>query len=106
MFKYKTDFLIITLISKVMKTIHLFQFKNSITRKLPFFKEECRLDNLNDLMAYDLMNAEKVTEFIIEVHDDFIFEDMAREDLLSMCNNAKEMIEHYFVTTMNDYDVI
>lgn len=73
MFKYKTDFLIITLTSRVMKTIHLFQFKNSITRKPPFFKEECRLDNLNDLM----MNTEKVTEFIIEVHDDFIFEDMA-----------------------------
>lgn len=89
-----------------MKTIHLFQFKNSITRKLPFFKEECRLDNLNDLMAYDLMNTEKVTEFIIEVRDDFIFEDMTREDLLSMCRNAREMIEHYFVTTMNDYDVI
>ncbi|EFK35762.1 Uncharacterised protein [Chryseobacterium gleum] len=106
MFIYKTDFLITTLTLEIMKTIHLFQFKNSISLKHPFFKEECRLDNLNDLMAYDLMNTEKMTEFIIEVHDDFIFEDMTREDLLSMCENAKEMIEHYFVTTMNDYDVI
>ncbi|WP_110366619.1 heme oxygenase [Chryseobacterium sp. CBTAP 102] len=89
-----------------MKTIRLFQFKNSISRKLPFFKEECRLDNLNDLIAYDLMNTEKVTEFIIEVHDDFIFEDTHKEDLLVMCQNAKEIIEHYFVTIMNDYDVI
>ncbi|MDQ0781293.1 heme oxygenase [Chryseobacterium sp. W4I1] len=89
-----------------MKTIHLFQFKNSISLKIPSFKEEYRLDNLNDLMTYDLMNTEKVSEFIIEVHDDFIFEDMTKEDLLSMCKNAKEMIEHYFATTMNDYDVI
>ncbi len=92
--------------SEVMKTIHLFQFKNSISRKIPFFKEECKLDNLNDLMSYDLMNTEKVAEFIIEVHDDFIFEDMSRKELLQMCQNAKETIEHYFATTMNDYDVI
>ncbi|PXW16506.1 hypothetical protein C8D70_1033 [Chryseobacterium sp. CBTAP 102] len=52
------------------------------------------------------MNTEKVTEFIIEVHDDFIFEDTHKEDLLVMCQNAKEIIEHYFVTIMNDYDVI
>lgn len=91
---------------KVMKTIHLFQFKNSISRKIPFFKEEHGLDNLNDLMTFDLMNTEKVTEFIIEVHDDFIFEDKTGDDLLAMCQNAKHTIEHYFATTMNDYDVI
>jgi hypothetical protein len=89
-----------------MKTIHLFQFKDSISRKIPFFNEECRLDNLNDLMTYDLMNTEKVTEFIIEVQDDFIFEDTAREDLLQMCKNAKDTIEHYFATALGDYDVI
>ncbi|UKB82069.1 heme oxygenase [Chryseobacterium sp. MEBOG06] len=89
-----------------MKTIHLFQFKNSFSRNIPFFKEECRLDNLNDLMTYDLMNTEKVTEFIIDIHDDFIFEDTSRQDLLKMCKNAKETIEHYFVTDLNDYDVI
>ncbi|MFP3835544.1 heme oxygenase [Chryseobacterium sp. SIMBA_028] len=89
-----------------MKTIHLFQFKNSISLKIPFFKEESKLDDLNDLMTYDLMNTEKVTEFIIEVHEDFIFEDTSRESLLQMCKNAKEIIEHYFVTELNDYDVI
>ncbi|WP_153393753.1 heme oxygenase [Chryseobacterium vaccae] len=89
-----------------MKIIHLFQFKNSFFRKIPFFKEECRLDSLNDLMVYDLMNTEKVSEFIIEVHDDFIFEDTPREDLLWMCKNARDTIEHYFATTLNDYDVI
>ncbi|ROS20258.1 hypothetical protein EDF65_0969 [Chryseobacterium nakagawai] len=57
-------------------------------------------------MVYDLMNTEKVTEFIIEVHDDFIFEDTTREDILAMCSNAREVVEHYFATTMNDYDVI
>ncbi len=102
----KQAVLTINPISEIMKTIHLFQFKNSISRKLPFFKEECRLDNLNDLMVYDLMNTEKVTEFIIEVHDDFIFEDTTREDIMAMCSNAKEMIEHYFATTINDYNII
>ena len=52
------------------------------------------------------MNTEKVSEFIIEVHDDFIFEDTPREDLLWMCKNASDTIEHYFATTLNDYDVI
>ncbi|PWN60889.1 heme oxygenase [Chryseobacterium viscerum] len=89
-----------------MKTIHLFQFKNSISRKIPFFKDECRLDNLNDLMTYDLMNTEKVTEFIIDVPEDFIFEDTPRKDIIMMCKNAHDMIEHYFATTVDDYDVI
>lgn len=89
-----------------MKTIHLFQFKNSISRNIPFFKEECRIDNLNDLMVYDLMNTEKVTEFIIRVHEDFIFEDTPSEEILMMCKKAEETIEHYFATTVDDYDVI
>ncbi|CAH0189808.1 heme oxygenase [Chryseobacterium sp. Bi04] len=89
-----------------MKTIHLFQFKNSISRKIPFFNEEHRLDNLNDLMTYDLMNTEKVTEFLIDVHDDFVFEDTSRGDLLQMCKNADETIEHYFATALDDYNVI
>ncbi|MCJ7935901.1 MAG: heme oxygenase [Chryseobacterium sp.] len=89
-----------------MKTIHIFKFKDSITRKIPFFKEEHRLETLNDFIDFDLMDTEIVTEYIIEIHDDFIFEDTSKDDLLLMCKNAKETIEHYFVVRLNDYDVI
>lgn len=39
MFIYKTDFLITTLTLEIMKTIHLFQFKNSISLKHPFLRK-------------------------------------------------------------------
>ncbi len=87
-----------------MKTIHLFQFKNSIFRKIPFFKEEHRLKT--DLTEFELMNIEVVTEFIVKIPDDFIFEDTSENDLLSICKKAKKTIEHYFVVGLNDYDVI
>lgn len=57
-------------------------------------------------MVYDLMNTEKVTEFIISVPEDFIFEETPREEILMMCKKAEETIEHYFATTVDDYDVI
>lgn len=85
-----------------MKTIHLFQFKDSITLEIPFFEEENQLNSLNDLMAFNLMNTEKVTEFIIEIEDDFAFEDAKQEALLMMCKNAKESIDHYFNTVLHD----
>ncbi|RKT01947.1 heme oxygenase [Chryseobacterium defluvii] len=89
-----------------MKTIHLFQFKNSITHKIPFFSEESKINTLNDLMGSDLINTEKVTEFIIDIPDDFIFEDTGKDDLLRLCEKAKETIDHYFTTSLNDYDVL
>lgn len=85
-----------------MKTIHLFQFKDYITLEIPFFEEENQLNSLNDLMAFNLMNTEKVTEFIIEIEDDFAFEDAKQEELLMMCKNAKESIDHYFNTILHD----
>lgn len=89
-----------------MKTIHLFQFKDSISLKIPFFNESYGLDTLNELMEYDLMNTEKVTEFIIEINDEFIFENTSKEDLLKLCDNAKETVEHYFVTDSGYNDII
>ncbi|WP_223605728.1 heme oxygenase [Chryseobacterium sp. OSA05B] len=89
-----------------MKTIHLFQFKDSVSLKIPFFKESHGLETLNELMEYDLMNTEKVTECIIETHDDFIFEDTSRDDLLKMCQNAEETVEHYFATAVGDDDIL
>lgn len=86
-----------------MKIIQLFQYKDSISSKMPFFEEENQLNSLNDLMAFNLMNTEKVTEFIIEIEDDFAFEDAKQEELLMMCKNAKESIDHYFNTVLDDY---
>jgi hypothetical protein len=87
-----------------VKTIHLFQFKNSIFRKIPFFKEEHRLKT--DLAEFDSIDIEIVTEYIVKTHDDFIFENTSKDHLLSMCKKAQKTIEHYFVLGLNDYDVI
>lgn len=87
-----------------MKTIHLFQFKNSIFHKAPFFKEERRLKT--DCAAFDLIDIEIVTEYIVKTHDDFTFEDTSANDLILMCKRAQKTIEHYFVAGLNDYDVI
>ncbi|PWN60892.1 MULTISPECIES: heme oxygenase [Chryseobacterium] len=84
-----------------MKIIHLFQFKNSIFHKIPFFKEEHRLKN--DLTEFGLMNIEIVTEYVVKIHDDFIFEKTSKDDLLQACKKAQKIIEHYFVTGINDY---
>lgn len=89
-----------------MKTIHLFQFKDSISREIPFFDENQQLNSLNDLMTFDLKNTEKVTEFIVEIPDDFAFEDTKKDELLIMCKDAKETIDHYFNTFSDDYDLI
>lgn len=89
-----------------MKIIHLFQFKDSISLKIPFFDEETQLTSLNDLMTFDLINTEKVTEFIIETSDDFVFENTKKEDLLTMCKDAKETIDHYFRTVVNEHDAL
>ncbi|UKB82078.1 heme oxygenase [Chryseobacterium sp. MEBOG06] len=87
-----------------MKTIHLFQFKNSFSRNISFFKEERRLKT--DLAAFDLIDIEIVTEYIVKTHDDFTFEGTSVNDLILMCKRAQKTIEHYFVAGLNDYDVI
>jgi hypothetical protein len=87
-----------------MKTIHLFRFNDSIFRKIPFFKEENRLKT--DVTEIDLMNIEIVTEYIVETHDGFSFDNTSVNDLLSMCKKAQRIIEHYFILGVNGYDVI
>ncbi|AZA79811.1 heme oxygenase [Chryseobacterium sp. G0186] len=87
-----------------MKTIHLFRFNDSIFRKIPFFKEEHRLKT--DVMEIDLMNIEIVSEYVVETHDDFSFDNTSGNDLLSMCKKAQKTIEHYFVIRLDHYDFI
>jgi hypothetical protein len=89
-----------------MKTIHLFQFKKSISDKAPFFNEKYKLLSLNDLIKSDAINTEKVREFIIDVSDDFIFENTQKEDLLRICLNAKECIEHHFGAVFSNCDSV
>ena len=87
-----------------MKTIHLFRFKDSIFCKIPFFKEEHRLKT--NVTEFDVMNIEIVTEYVVKTHDDFTFENTSGNDLLSMCRKAQKTIEHYFVTGLDNYDMI
>ncbi|MDH6253485.1 hypothetical protein M2347_003212 [Chryseobacterium sp. H1D6B] len=89
-----------------MKTIHLYKFKDSISRKMPLFSEQSNLNSLNDLMQSDLMDVEIVTEYIIDISDDIPAEKLTHSALLELCTAAKETIEHYFVTTVDNYDVI
>ncbi|MBP2614881.1 heme oxygenase [Chryseobacterium jejuense] len=87
-----------------MKTIHLFRFNDTIFHKIPFFKEEHRLET--DVTELDIMNIEIVTEYIVETHDDFSFENTSKNDLLLMCKEAQKTIEHYFVIRLDHYDSI
>lgn len=57
-------------------------------------------------MKYDLMDTEKVTEFIIETQDDCNLEDRSQDDLLKMCEDADETIDHYFVTAVGEDDIL
>ena len=92
--------------NKKMKTIILYKFKNSVTQKMPLLKEKSLLSSLNDLMAIDLLDTEIITEYTIDVPDDFNFEYHSDEELLELCKTSKSFIDYHFVTTLNDYDVI
>lgn len=85
-----------------MKTIHLFQFKKSITSEPPFFTEKYRPLNVDDLIKSNAVNTVKVREFIVDVADDFIFENTHIEDLLRMCLNARQCIDHHFGAVVSD----
>ncbi|SDQ76234.1 hypothetical protein SAMN05421664_2496 [Chryseobacterium soldanellicola] len=89
-----------------MKTIRLYKFKDIISKKIPLFSKESSLNTLNELIYTELMDVEIVTEYIINTSNDFIFEEVSKSELLQLCSIAKETIEHYFVTTNNDYDLI
>lgn len=89
-----------------MKTIILYKFKNSVTHKMPLLKEKILLNSLNDLMAIELLDTEIITEYTMDVPDDFNFEDHSDEELLELCRTSKSFIDYHFVTVLNDYDVI
>lgn len=89
-----------------MKTIILYKFKNSVTQKMPLLKEKSLLSSLNDLMAIELLDTEIITEYTMDVPDDFNFEYHTDEELLELCKTSKSSVDYHFVTTLNDYDVI
>lgn len=89
-----------------MKTIKLYRFKDSVMRKMPLFNEGRVLSSLNELMGLELINTEKVTEFTIEVEEEFDIENCSRKQLVALCDACENFIEHHFITTTNDYDVI
>lgn len=87
-----------------MKTIHIFQFKNAIFNKIPFFKEEHRLKT--DTTEFELTDIEIVTEYIVKIPDSFVFENTSENDLLSICKKAQKTIEHYFVIKLDNHGMI
>lgn len=73
---------------------------------MPLVREKSLLSSLNELMTIDFINTEIITEYTIDVADDFNFECYSNEELLKLCETSQSVIEHHFVTTLNDYDVI
>jgi|UPI00068E0E15 hypothetical protein len=91
---------------EMMKTIKLYRFKDSIAQKMPLIRENDILDSLNDLMAIDMINTEKVTEYTIEVSDDFNFENHDNDQLIELCNSSENAVDHHFITNLEDSDMI
>jgi len=89
-----------------MKKIKLYIFKDSITQEMPVFKDKSMLISLNDMMGIDIIDTEKVTEYSIDVPDDFDFENYPNDRLIKLCNDSKNFVEHHFITILNDYDVM
>ena len=88
----------------IMKTVKLYRFKDSVMLKMPFQEDDKLLTSLNELMAADFANTEKVTEFTLKVKSDFNFENDTQEQLINLCDKAA--VDYYFIVTLNDYDVI
>lgn len=89
-----------------MKNTTLYLFKNSVTKKIPLFKGYYELTSLNDIMASDLFDIETVTECSVEVQNDFKFEDHLQSELIRWCEESPNTIDHNFIVTCSDYDVI
>lgn len=89
-----------------MKTITLYKFKDSVTQKIPFFEGKSILNSPSNFTEMDILDTEKVIEYMIEVSDDFDFENYDTAELIALCNTSNKFIEHHFVTRLNDYDVI
>lgn len=74
--------------------------------KMPLFKDNSALSSLNELLGVDLIITEKVTEYGIEVEEEFNMEQCSHEELLMLCNASHDVTEHHFITTTDNYDVI
>ncbi|MBM7420404.1 MULTISPECIES: hypothetical protein [Chryseobacterium] len=64
--------------------MNLYKFKDSISKKMPVL----------------------ITEYTIDVAEDFNFKYYSNEELVKLCETSQSVIDHHFVTTLNDYDVI
>ena len=89
-----------------METIRLYKFKDSISKKMQFLNKESNLDDLDESMQTKLLDVEIVTEYVINISNDFIYENVSYKELIQLCSSARETIEHYFVKTNNDFDLI
>lgn len=89
-----------------MNTIRLYKFKDSITRKIPFLNKESNLDVLDDPRQITTLDIQIVTEYVINISSDFIYENLSYKELMHLCSSAKQTIEHYFIKNNNDYDLI
>lgn len=89
-----------------MNTIRLYKFKDSISRKIPFLSKESNLDTLNDPIHSKFLDIDIVTEYVINISNDFIYEELSYRELIRLCSSARETIEHYFIKNNNDYDLI
>lgn len=57
-------------------------------------------------MMMSFMNIEVLSEFLIDVPDNFSAHQEPLDKLSKLCGSAKETIEHYFYYPSDDYDVI
>lgn len=89
-----------------MKIMNLYQFKDSISKKMPVVREKSLFSSLNELMTIDFINTEIITEYTIDVAEDFNFKYYSNEELVKLCETSQSVIDHHFVTTLNHYDVI
>lgn len=81
-----------------MSTLTLFLYKGCIMQKMPLFNTNNKLSTVYKIIAVNFIHIEKVTQFIMETPDDFVFENVSNEVLHQMCNKAKQRIHHHFIT--------
>ncbi|GAA4161266.1 hypothetical protein GCM10022217_26690 [Chryseobacterium ginsenosidimutans] len=73
---------------------------------MQFLNKESNLDDLSDSTQTKFLDVEIVTEYVINISNDFIYENVSYRELIQLCSSAKQTIEHYFVKTNNDFDLI
>jgi hypothetical protein len=90
----------------IMGTIRLYKFKDSISRKMQFLNKESNLDDLDESIQTKLLDVEIVTEYVINISNDFIYENVSYKELIQLCSSADQTKEYYFVKNNRGYDLI